>query len=78
MSRLGFEQGVGVGGAHTMAVKRNHMRLQLEKRSSRPYKLLRKKKKSLKRNLKWAEEKSSGPSYVKSHNQPTMEKLLYI
>jgi hypothetical protein len=73
LSRLGFEQGVGVGGAHTMTVKLKQMKRQLAKRASRAYKKMRLKMKSLKRKLHWAEEKRSGPSYIKACNQPTQQ-----
>jgi len=68
LRRLGFDQGIGVGGAHTMGVARQQMQVQLAKRKQREYKLARLKAKQIRRGLKF-QDRDSG--YVKSHNKPT-------
>ena len=68
LSRLGFDQGIGEGGAHTMEMKALQIQVQLAKRATREYRWARLKAKSLRRGLTFIDRRSG---YVKSHNKPT-------
>jgi hypothetical protein len=68
LSRLGFHQGIGNGGAHMMEVKAHQMQVQLAKRATRGYRRIRLKAKALRRGLTFVDRNSG---YVKSRNKPT-------